>query len=49
VSTLIYLHAKLGHPGRRQALTIDPNELDAALLRDQAPAEIPAATDNEIT
>jgi hypothetical protein len=49
VSTLIYLHAKPGNPGRRQALTIDPNELDAALLRDQAPAEMPAATDNEIT
>jgi hypothetical protein len=48
ISTLIYLHAKPGSPGRRQALTIDPNELDAALLRDRAPAEMPAAAGNEI-
>jgi hypothetical protein len=45
VSTLIHLHAKPGQPGRSQTLTIDPNELDAALKRDQSPAEIPAATD----
>ncbi|MDH3669270.1 MAG: hypothetical protein OEN23_20340 [Paracoccaceae bacterium] len=49
ISTLIYLHAKPGNPGRRQALTIDSNELDAALLRDQASAKISAATGNEIT
>ena len=40
ILTLIHLHAKPGHPGRTQKLTIDPNELDAALKRDQAPAEI---------
>ncbi|MDH3596752.1 MAG: hypothetical protein OEU09_11155 [Rhodospirillales bacterium] len=39
--TLIHLHAKPGHPGLTQTLTIDPNELDAALKRDQALAEIP--------
>jgi hypothetical protein len=49
ISTLIYLHAKAGNPGRRQALTIDSNDLDAASLRDQAPAKISAATRNEIT
>lgn len=43
--TLIHLHAKPGHPGLRQTLKIDPNELDAALKRDQEPAEIPAVTD----
>ncbi len=42
VSTLIHLHAKPGHPGRTQTLTNDPIELDAALKRDQAPAEIAA-------
>ena len=39
VSTLIRLHAKSGHPGLTRALTIDPNELDAALTRDQGPAK----------
>jgi hypothetical protein len=41
ISSVIRLHAKPGHPGLTQTLTIDPNELDAALKRDQAPAEIP--------
>ncbi|MDH3969216.1 MAG: hypothetical protein OEU56_19540 [Rhodospirillales bacterium] len=41
-STLIRLHAKSGNPGLTRAMTIDPSELDAALKRDQAPAEIPA-------
>jgi hypothetical protein len=45
ISTLIRLHAKSGQPGRSQTLTIDPNELDAALKRDQAPAEIPVGPD----
>jgi hypothetical protein len=40
ILTLIHLHAKPGHPGLTQTLTVDPNELDAALKRDQAPAEI---------
>ena len=40
VLTLIHLHAKPGHPGVTRTLTIDPNELDAALKRDQASAEI---------
>ena len=43
--TLIHLQAKPGHPGLTQTLTIDPNELDAALKRDQAPTEIPAGRD----
>jgi hypothetical protein len=42
VLTLIRLQARPGHPGLTQTLTIDPNELDAALKRDQAPAEISA-------
>ena len=39
ISTLIHLHAKPGRVGLTQVLTIDPNELDTALTRDQAPAE----------
>lgn len=42
ILTLIHLDAKPGHPGLTQTLTIDPNELDAAIKRDQAPAEISA-------
>lgn len=34
--TLIYLQPSSGRPGRRQALPINPDELDAALMRDQA-------------
>jgi hypothetical protein len=39
VLTLIHLHAKPGQQGLTQTLTIDPNELDAALERDQATSE----------
>ena len=42
ILTVTHLHAKPGHPGLTQTLTIDPNELDAALKRDQAPAGISA-------
>ena len=45
ILTLIHLHGKPGHPGLTQTLTIDPNELDAALKRDQAPAELPVGRD----
>ena len=45
VLTVIHLQSKSGRPGLTRALTIDPNELDAALERDQAPGEIPADTD----
>jgi hypothetical protein len=45
VLTWIHLHPKPGHPGLKQTLAIDPNELDAALTRDQAPAEIPVGRD----
>lgn len=41
VLTVMHLHAKPSHPGITQTLTIDPNDLDAALKRDQAPREIP--------
>ena len=41
ILTLIHLHAKPDHPGVTQILTIDPNELDAALLRDRESAEMP--------
>jgi hypothetical protein len=34
--TLIHLPAKSGHRGLSRTLTIDPNELDAALKRDVA-------------
>ena len=43
--TLIYLPANPRRPGCRQALPIDPNDLDAALLRDQAVKDYPPATD----
>ena len=37
IQTFIHLHAKSGNPGRTRTLTIDPEALDAALNRDQAP------------
>jgi len=42
ILTLIHLHAKPGSPGITRVLTIDPMELDAALKRDQASAEMSA-------
>lgn len=39
--TMIHLHASPYHPGRTQMLDIDPNDLDAALTRDQAAAALP--------
>ena len=36
ILTLIHLPKKSGHPGLSRTLTIDPNELDAALKRDEA-------------
>jgi len=42
ILTLIHLHPKPGRPGLTETLTVDPNELDAALERDQAPTESPA-------
>lgn len=44
IATLIHVRPK---PGVRQMLTIDPKELDAALKRDQAPAEISADSDTD--
>jgi hypothetical protein len=35
ISTLLHLPPKPGHPGRKQALPVDPAELDAALACDQ--------------
>jgi len=37
--TLIHLHPKPGEPGVTRTWKIDPKELEAALERDQAPAE----------
>ena len=45
ILTVIHLHAKSDNPGLTRTLTIDPNELDAALKRDQAPAELPVGRD----
>ena len=39
MATLIHLHA---HAGLTQTLTVDPQELDTALARDQASAAVPA-------
>jgi hypothetical protein len=38
--TLFHLHAKPGQSTLSETLTIDPDELDAALKRDQTTAEI---------
>lgn len=46
ILTLIHLHPRPSRPGLTRTLTIDPNELDAALQRDQAPAEVPVARDS---
>ena len=40
ILTVMHLHPKASDPGLTQTLTIDPNELDAALKRDQATAKI---------
>ena len=45
ILTVIHLHPSSAHPGLTQTLTIDPNELDTALKRDQAPAEIAVGPD----
>jgi hypothetical protein len=45
ILTVIHLRAESSNPGLARTLTIDPNELDAALQRDQALAEVPAARD----
>ena len=45
VLTLIHLHEKPNRPGVRETLTIDPEELEAALKRDLAEAEIMADGD----
>lgn len=42
---LIELQTKSGNPGLARILTIDPNELDAALERDRMPAEAPVGQD----
>jgi hypothetical protein len=48
ILTVIHLHPEAGHPHLAQTVTIDPNELDAALERDQAAAAISAETDTEV-
>ena len=44
VLAVIHLQATPNEPGRKQSLTVDPKELDAALQRDRAPCE-PASGD----
>jgi hypothetical protein len=41
-ATLLHLPANPEHPGLRQTLTIDPNRLDAALMRDRMSPGSPA-------
>lgn len=38
IRALVHLHAKPGEPGVTQVVAVDPNELDAAMARDKAPA-----------
>lgn len=45
ILTVIHLHPNPGHPGLTQTLTIDPNELNAALGRDRMPGEAPVGQD----
>ena len=45
VLTLIHLPAKSGNPGLTRTLTIDPNELEEALKRDQVLVELPVDQD----
>lgn len=45
--TLIYLHQNSRNPSRRQALQINPRELDSALMRDQAAEDTPVDADAE--
>lgn len=35
ILTVIHLPARLGNPGNTRAVSVDPNELDAALDRDR--------------
>jgi len=44
ILTLLHLHPKAG---LQRTLTIDPNDLDAALLRDGAPDEPPRGPDGD--
>ena len=45
ILTVIHLHAEPNKPGLARTMTVDPNDLDAALQRDQAPAEVPSIQD----
>jgi hypothetical protein len=45
ILTLLHLHPKPGRPGLTETLTVDPNELDAALERDRAPKDAPVGRD----
>ena len=45
ISTLLHLHGKPGSGVLKRVLTIDPNELDAALERDRAPKDAPIGRD----
>ena len=40
--TFIYLNTDPGNPAHTRVLTIDPDELEAALERDKAPVSSPA-------
>lgn len=42
ILTLIHLHSESDSPGLTRTAAIDPNDLDAALRRDAAPAETPS-------
>ena len=45
--TVIRLHPSPDRPGATQTLSVDPNELDAALARDQAPDRRSAGSDGD--
>ena len=45
IMTLIHLPARSGNPGLTRTLTIDPNELEEALMRDQVLAKLPVDQD----
>lgn len=47
IQTLLHLNANPDQPGVSRVLTIDPDELDAVLKRDQAAAEVPAGPETK--
>lgn len=48
ILAVIHLHATSDHPGQTRTLTLDPNELDAALARDRETGEDPGRPEERV-